>query len=95
MLFVTSPVASGGIGGLATVPVCGMTPLLAKIGSRGGGGGNDDERVWKAFQRRSELASVKAIACTIWVLFLEIGSEVEAREHSVGNGSRGIQVESD
>jgi hypothetical protein len=31
------------------------------------GGDEDDKPVCKAFRRRSELASVKAIACTIWV----------------------------
>jgi hypothetical protein len=47
MLFVTGPVANGGIGGLARMLAYDVTleaPLLVEFGSRGGGGGEDGRR---------------------------------------------------
>ncbi|KAF8486313.1 hypothetical protein DFH94DRAFT_179884 [Russula ochroleuca] len=53
------------------------------------GGDEDDKPVCKAFRRRSELASVKAIACTIWVELSGKGAGSRALCWTVDQGASG------
>ena len=71
--FATGTVAGGGIGDPTTILARGAALQARMLAEIGGPTSVEDERVRKAFERGSDLVSVKATARTIGALFPEAG----------------------